>query len=110
MLYSINYLISILLFSINAENNDEHSLHHAQRKLEPSTYLNDTMNVSTLTRLAAFNQLANYTLDSINELIPGLSSGKETKGNVVFNVYHFTQFLFDGNHVYIYSPKKLMEL
>jgi microcystin-dependent protein len=105
MLYSINYFITILLVSINAKDTDKHLLHQSQRKLEP-TYSNDTMNVSTLSRLAVFNQLANYSLDAISELIPGLSSGKETIGNVVFNVYHFTQFLFDGNHVYIYSPKK----
>lgn len=102
MLYSINYLIFLLSFSINVKKNDGHQ---SQQKLEP-TYLNNTMNTSTLTRLAVFDQLTNYTLDTINELIPGSSPGKETIGNVVFNVYHFTQFLFDGNHVYIYSPKK----
>ncbi|CAF1523824.1 unnamed protein product [Rotaria sp. Silwood1] len=64
------------------------------------------MNMSNLTRLSVFDQLTNFTLDAISGLQPDLSSGKETIGNVVFNVHHFTQFLFDGNHVYIYSPKK----
>ncbi|CAF2536053.1 unnamed protein product [Rotaria sp. Silwood2] len=62
--------------------------------------------MSNLTRLSVFDQLTNLTLGVVNELRPDLSSEKETIGNVVFNVHHFTQFLFDGNHVYIYSPKK----
>ncbi len=104
MQYPINYFIPILLLTINAEYNDKQSFHHSHLKLE-STSSNDTMNVSTLARVAVLNQLANNTLDALSGLIPG-SSTKETIGNVVFNVYHFTQFLFDGNHVYIYSPKK----
>ncbi|CAF3806490.1 unnamed protein product [Rotaria sordida] len=64
------------------------------------------MNTSNLTRSSVFDQLTNFTLDAINELHPQLSSEKETIGNVIFNVHHFTQFLFDDNHVYIYSPKK----
>lgn len=105
MQYSINYLILILLLTINAaEYDDKQSFHHSHFKLE-SISPNDRMDISMLARLGIFNQLANSTLDAINELIPG-SSTKETIGNVVFNVYHFTQFLFDGNHIYVYSPKK----
>ncbi|CAF4953103.1 unnamed protein product, partial [Rotaria magnacalcarata] len=64
------------------------------------------MNVSTLTRLSVLDQLTNLTLGTISDLQSGSLLDKETIGNVVFNVHHFTQFLFDGNHVYIYSPKK----
>ena len=51
-------------------------------------------------------QLINNTVSLINELRPFLSGDRETIGNVVFNVHHFTQFVFDGNQVYVYSPKK----
>ncbi|CAF3887935.1 unnamed protein product [Adineta steineri] len=66
---------------------------------------NNTTNLSSVPRLGIFDQLTDYTLGLIDGLQPE-SSVKETIGNVVFNVHHFTQFLFDGNHVYIYSPKK----
>jgi hypothetical protein len=107
MLYSTKYFIITLLFAINVENNDKDAFYRPQLNLE-STYLNDTINASPLTHLSMFNQLPNYTsLNAITELLqPGSASAKETTGNVVFNVHHFTQFLFDGNHVYIYSPKK----
>ena len=68
--------------------------------------LNERKNVSTLPRSATVDQLSNKSLGILTDLIPGLSSTKETIGDVVFNVHHFTQFLFDGNYVYIYSPKK----
>ena len=102
MLCSINYLMVTLLVGINAENNDRHS---PQLKLEP-TYTTNITNASNFNRTSLFNQLTNITLDVINELQPGFSAEKENIGNIVFNVHHFTQFLFDGNHVYIYSPKK----
>ena len=99
------YLIPIFLLAIDAEYNNNQSLHHSRSKLQ-SISSNNKMNLSALTRLGVLDQLTNSTFGAINELIPGLSPIKETIGNVVFNIYHFTQFLFDGNQVYIYSPKK----
>ncbi|CAF0739205.1 unnamed protein product [Adineta ricciae] len=57
-------------------------------------------------RLGVFEQLTNYTLGVLDDILPGGSSVKENIGNVVFNIHHFTQFVFDGHHIYVYSPKK----
>lgn len=105
MLYSIIYTVIALLFTIKAENNHRNVHDEFNLKLDPS-HSNNTMNSSTLIRSSIFDQLTNLTLGTLGDLQPGSSSDKETIGNVVFNVHHFTQFLFDGNHVYIYSPKK----
>ncbi|CAF1515186.1 unnamed protein product [Adineta ricciae] len=57
-------------------------------------------------RLGVFEQLTNYTLGVLDDILPGGSLVKENIGNVVFNIHHFTQFVFDGHHIYVYSPKK----
>ena len=105
MLYPTNYLIINLVLAVYTKKNNRYSFESPQLKFEPS-YVNGIKNMPTFTRLSVFDQLSNYTLDTINELQSGSVMGKETIGDVVFNVHHFTQFLFDGNHVYVYSPKK----
>jgi len=89
MLHIFIYSLSIvvLVFCVNGQQ---------------SIITNSSKHHPPLERLGIFNQLVNSTFD----LLGGFSSDKETIGNVVFNVHHFTQFLFEGQHVYIYSPKK----
>ena len=57
-------------------------------------------------RSSSSNRLPNRKLSVITDLLSASRGEKETIGNVVFNVHHFTQFVFDGNQIYVYSPKK----
>jgi hypothetical protein len=93
-----------LLFHFQRTQLDKHNSEieiSNQRQLSSTQPALDNVN-----QLPSLGQLGNYTRDVINELKPMVAFGKETMGNVIFNVHHFTQFVFDGNQVYIYSPKK----
>ena len=64
------------------------------------------VNGLNFSRPSSVNRLPDPKVAIITDLLSAASGEKETIGNVVFNVHHFTQFVFDGNQVYVYSPKK----
>ncbi|UJR14266.1 hypothetical protein I4U23_001257 [Adineta vaga] len=92
--------IAASTISTNAFSNDTVDLFDRSEGDSKST------NISTIDRSGVFEQLTNYTLGVLDNFLPGGTGVKENIGNVVFNVHHFTQFLFDGHYIYVYSPKK----
>ena len=92
MFYSVYYSFTLFLLIIDVAYNNKQPSYDFSRGFKPIASKTD--------------QFTNKSLGILTDLIPGLSTTKETIGDVVFNVHHFTQFLFDENYVYIYSPKK----
>lgn len=66
------------------------------------------VNTAVLSHPLANQDENEYLLDSsdiANEALTP-SKDKESTGEVVFNTHHLTQFLYNDEQVYIYSPKK----
>lgn len=99
MLGSVRYTILTLFIVVHVTYEDE-------APFDQLRSLHGVGNASAGHRQGVFEQLTNMTLGAIGDFLPGGAPAKENIGTVVFNVHHFTQFLYDGHHVYVYSPKK----
>ena len=117
--YLMQFLVILLFIAVQVEALETAELYEPYTRLEAkhgnkSVVKNyeglehPQINTTVLSHMLAHQKATDYLSDSssvINEASMS-DKDKESTGHVVFNTHHLTQFVYNDEQVYIYSPKK----